>query len=87
MPPGLREVCDIAEVHILIAPRPLLFESAVSDGCFPIVCTEEGYRKVLRGYGVLGAPLDVRQHTFPGGHAWNGGVAYTFIERALKTIR
>ena len=84
MPPGLRELCDIAEAHILIAPRPLLFESAIGDGCFPIRCTEEGYRKVLEGYAVLGAPLEVRQHTFPGGHAWNGGIAYDFIDTALK---
>ena len=83
MPPGLLELCDIAEVHILIAPRPLLFESAIADACFPIRYTEEGYRKVLRGYSVLGAPENVRQHTFPGGHAWNGGVAYDFISRAL----
>lgn len=87
MPPGLLELCNIAEVHILIAPRPLLFESAVSDNCFPIPATEEAYRKVLRGYEVLGAPLAVRQHTFPGGHAWNGGVAYEFIGRALKEGR
>jgi dienelactone hydrolase len=83
MPPGLLELCDIAEVHILVAPRPLLFESAIGDGCFPIRCTEEGYRKVLKGYSVLEAPENVRQHTFPGGHAWNGGVAYDFMSRAL----
>ncbi|MCP4644239.1 MAG: acetylxylan esterase [bacterium] len=84
MPPGLLELCDVADVHILVAPRPLLFESAVGDGCFPVRCTREGYWSVLRGYSLLGTPLNVRQHTFPGGHAWNGGVAYGFIERALK---
>jgi dienelactone hydrolase len=84
MPPGLHDLCDIADVHILIAPRPLLFESAVGDGCFPIRCTREGYWRILRGYTLLGVPFNVRQHTFPGGHAWNGGVAYDFMERALK---
>lgn len=83
MPPGLLDLCDIAEVHILIAPRLLLFESAISDGCFPIRATEDGYRKVLRGYTMLGAPMNVRQHIFPGGHAWNGGVAYDLVTRAL----
>lgn len=85
MPPGLRELCDIAEVHILFAPRPMLFESAVEDECFPVRCTEEGFAKVLHGYEVLGAPDSVKQHTFPGGHAWNGGQAYDFIERALES--
>lgn len=83
MTPGLLELCDIAEVHILIAPRPLLFESALADGCFPIRYTEEGYRMVLRGYRALGAPDQVRRHTFPGGHAWNGALAYRFLERVL----
>lgn len=84
MPPGLRELCDIAEVHILFAPRPMLFESAVEDGCFPIRTTEEGFAKIRRGYEVMDAGEKVKQHTFPGGHAWNGGQAYDFIERALK---
>jgi len=89
MPPGLLELCDIAEVHILIAPRPLLFESATEDGCFPIDATRAGYQKVLEGYKVFGVPENVQQHTFPGGHAWNGGEAYAFMERhlAAKTNR
>jgi dienelactone hydrolase len=84
MPPGLLELCDIAEVHILVAPRPLLFESATEDGCFPIDATRAGYQKVLKGYTVFGVPENVCQHTFPGGHAWNGGQAYAFMEHALK---
>ena len=83
MPPGLLELCDIAEVHILIAPRPLLFESAIADGCFPIDATRAGFEKVRKGYAVFGAADKVRQHTFPGGHAWNGGESYAFMEQAL----
>jgi dienelactone hydrolase len=83
-PPGLLDLCDIAEVHILVAPRPLLFESATEDNCFPIDATREGFKKILRGYAALGAPENVQQHLFPGGHAWNGAVAYDFMERALK---
>jgi len=83
-PPGLLTVCDIAEVHILIAPRPLLFESAIEDGCFPIDATRAGYEKVRKGYALFGAADSVRQHTFSGGHAWNGGQAYDFMERALR---
>ena len=84
--PGLLEQCDVAHVHVLIAPRPLLFESAISDGCFPVRCTEEGYRKVLEGYRVLGSPMNVRRHAFPGGHAWSGAVAYPFMREALSPV-
>ena len=83
MPPGLLDLCDIAEVHILTAPRPLLFESAIEDGCFPIDATRAGYEKVRKGYEVFGAANKVRQHTFSGGHAWNGGESYAFMEEAL----
>jgi len=83
-PPGLLELCDIAEVHILVAPRPLLIESATEDNCFPIAYTREGYRKIVRGYNAFGVPMNARQHTFPGGHAWNGAIAYGFMEGALS---
>ena len=83
MPPGLLGLCDIAEVHILIAPRPLLIESATEDSCFPIAHTRDGYRKIVRGYHAFGVPMAARQHTFPGGHAWNGAVAYDFMGKAL----
>lgn len=85
MPPGLLELCDIAEVHILIAPRPLLIESAISDGCFPIDATQNGFDKIVRGYTTLGAVQNVRRHTFPGGHAWSGEQAYPFLENALNS--
>jgi len=84
MPPGLLGLCDIAEVHILIAPRPLLIESATEDPCFPIDATRKGFDMIRRGYAVFGAEDKVKHHTFPGGHAWNGGQAYAFIEKALE---
>lgn len=87
MPPGLLELCDIAEVHILIAPRPLLIESATEDNCFPLDATKAGFEKIRKGYECFGAADKVRHHTFPGGHAWNGGQAYAFMEQALRAIR
>jgi hypothetical protein len=84
MAPGLLELCDVSEVHILIAPRPLLFDSATEDECFPIDATESGYKRVRRGYTLFEAEEHVRHHTFPGGHAWNGGEAYEFMVDALR---
>lgn len=83
MTPGLLSLCDIAEVHILIAPRPVLFESAIADECFPISCTEDAYRAVVKGYQAFSAADKVRRHVFPGGHAWNGAMAYRFMAQAL----
>lgn len=85
MPPGLLELCDIAEVHILIAPRPLLVESAIADQCFPIDATQAGFDKIVGGYTVMGAGGNVRRYTFPGGHAWSGAQAYDFMEKALSS--
>ena len=42
--PGFVELMDVCEVHLLIAPRPLLFESAEQDGCFPIAVHAAGIR-------------------------------------------
>ncbi len=87
MTPGLLTLCDIAEVHILIAPRPLLFESAIADECFPIFCVRQAYQKVVSGFNAFNAAERVRQHRFPGGHAWSGAMAYRFLEEALKKQR
>ena len=46
---------DVCEVHLLIAPRPLLFESAERDECFPIAFTRQGFARVQAGYRVFGA--------------------------------
>ena len=83
-PAELLDLCDIADVHLLIAPRPLLIESAEADPCFPIDACRKGYARIRSGYDLLKAVDKVKQHTFPGGHAWNGAEAYPFIEAALK---
>jgi len=81
--PGFVELMDVCEVHLLIAPRPLLFESAERDGCFPIRHTRQGYGRVRAGYKVFGAEDAVRQDVFPGVHEWRGAVAYPFVDKAL----
>jgi pimeloyl-ACP methyl ester carboxylesterase len=81
--PGFVELMDVCEVHLLIAPRPLLFESAEQDGCFPIRYTRQGYARVRAGYKVFGAEEAVAQDTWPAGHEWHGAVAYGFVDKAL----
>jgi hypothetical protein len=81
--PGFVELMDACEVHLLIAPRPLLFESAERDGCFPIRYTKQGYARIRAGYEVFGAESAVKQDTWPAGHEWHGVVAYPFVDKAL----
>jgi len=81
--PGFVELMDACEVHLLIAPRPLLFESAEQDGCFPIRYAKQGFARVKAGYEVFGAGGKVQQDVFSAGHEWHGLVAYGFVDQAL----
>jgi hypothetical protein len=81
--PGLVELMDVCEVHLLIAPRPVVFESAEHDGCFPIRYTREGFGRIKAGYGVFGSGAAVVQDVWPAGHEWHGPVAYPVVDRVL----
>lgn len=81
--PGLVELMDICEVHLVIAPRPVVFESAEFDDCFPIRYTREGFQRIRAGYKVFGAEEAVTQDIWPAGHEWHGAVAYPVIDKAL----
>jgi len=81
--PGLVELMDVCEVHLLIAPRPVLFESAEHDRCFPIRHTKEGYERIRAGYKLFGAEEAAVQDVWPAGHEWHGEPAYPFVDKAL----
>ena len=81
--PGFVELMDVCEVHLLIAPRPLLLESAERDNCFPVRFTREGFARIRAGYKVFGAGDAVRHDVFPGVHEWHGEQAYPFVDQAL----
>lgn len=81
--PGFVELMDVCEVHLLIAPRPVLFESAAFDPCFPVQHTKEGYARIRTGYKVFGAEAAAQQDIWPAGHEWHGEVAYPFVDAAL----
>ena len=81
--PGFVELMDVCEVHLLIAPRPVLFESAEQDGCFPIRHTRAGFERIRAGYRVFGVEASAQQDTWPAGHEWHGVVAYPFVDKVL----
>jgi hypothetical protein len=81
--PGFVELMDVCEVHLAIAPRPVVFESAGEDGCFPIRYAKEGFARIRAGYKVFGAEGAVAQDIWTAGHEWHGAVAYPAIDKAL----
>jgi len=81
--PGLVELMDICEVHLLIAPRRVVFESAELDGCFPIRYTREGFQRIRAGYKVFGAEDAVVQDVWRAGHEWHGQIAYPVVDKIL----
>jgi len=81
--PGFVELMDVCEVNLLVAPRPVLFESAESDPCFLLRYTLEGFARIRAGYKVFGAEAACAHDVFPGGHMVHGKMAYPFLDQAL----
>ena len=84
--PGLFTVCDVPDLHGLIAPRPLLAEIGLHDKCFladeALSCAEE-VRKI---YGAAGVPHNYEVDAFPGDHQFSGNKAFAFFDKHLKGI-
>ncbi len=81
--PGFVDLMDVCEVHLLIAPRSVLFESADQDPCFPLKYTQQGFARIRAGYQLFDAADRVQQDVWPSGHEWHGTVAYPFIDKVL----
>jgi len=82
--PGMFTLMDVCEIHLLIAPRPVVFESSLRDGCFPINHCRDGYARIRQGYAVFGAKDDAWQDIWDAGHEWHGELAYPMIDAVLQ---
>ena len=82
--PGFFTLMDVCEINLLLAPRPVVFESSLRDNCFPINFCRDGFAKIREGYGVFGAKDAVSQDTWNAGHEWHGELAYPMIDDVLK---
>ncbi|MCL2118630.1 MAG: hypothetical protein FWH27_09420 [Planctomycetaceae bacterium] len=82
--PGFFTLMDVCEINILLAPRPVVFESSLRDPCFPIHHCRDGFAKIRNGYAVFGAKDVVSQDTWDAGHEWHGELAYPMIDEVLK---
>ncbi len=81
--PGLATQLDMTDLAALVAPRPLLIESAQSDPIFPIQHSRRAFRTTQRIYDVWDARARVQQDVFPGDHQWSGAKLEAFLAQWL----
>lgn len=85
--PHLWEYADMGDVAALIAPRPLLIETARQDplnGPRGMENVLEQYAITAGAYHLLGVADRLTHDTFNGGHVWHGTVAYDWLDRWLR---
>lgn len=82
-PAGLLQYGEMSDVASLIAPRPLLAESGIRDGGFPIDDSRKAATAVRHSYAVAGVPKRFDVDEFDAGHRWSGRKAYDWLEKWL----
>lgn len=81
--PGLYALCDVPDLHGLIAPRPLLVEIGSYDNCFLIDSALECFHEVEKIYAAAGARDVLELDLFDGGHMYSGRKAPDFFKKHL----
>jgi hypothetical protein len=84
--PGLYELCDVPDLHGLIAPRPLLVEIGSYDECFKLDSAMSCYREVEKIYEAAGVRDRLELDLFEGGHKWGGNKSVEFFRKHLGII-
>jgi hypothetical protein len=82
--PGLFALCDVPDLHGLIAPRPLLAEIGIHDKCFfesDALCCSVEVKKI---YAAAGVPENYEVDHFDDGHKFAGNKAFGFFDKHLK---
>lgn len=84
--PHLLEWAERSDLAGLIAPRPLLIESASRDQCYSRERTLRSYAALGTIYRVAGVPDHLDIDLFEGGHEWSGRRAWRWLERWLTEV-
>jgi len=82
--PGLARFGEMYDLAGLIAPRPMLVESADRDPIFPRFAVEKSVAKARQVYQVFQAADQLETDYFPGGHQISGARAYDFLKEKLR---
>ena len=85
--PALYTICDLPDLHGLIAPRPLLAEIGMHDQCFLIDEAMSCRDEVQKIYTAAGAASSYETEIFEGDHRFAGDKAFHFFDRHLKGIQ
>ena len=81
--PGLFTLVDVADLHALIAPRPLLTDIAVFDECFRLESATACVDRVEAIYAAAGATDTFSRQLFDHGHGWQDRASHEFFARHL----
>ena len=81
--PGLLRVADLPDIVSLIAPRPLLIQSGLTDQHATNEVVDEAFTVVERAYAVAGAPAVLEIDRFDGGHAFQTDPAIDWLDDRL----
>ena len=81
--PGLYDLCDVPDLHGLIAPRALLVEIGSFDECFKIDSAMSCFREVEKIYSAAGVRDCLELDLFEGGHKWGGNKSLEFFREHL----
>jgi len=84
--PGLYRLCDVGDLHGLIAPRPLLLEIGLFDTCFLYEDAIVARDQAKRIYEAAGAADRLWIDEFPGEHGFGGRKAFQFFDKYLKGV-
>ena len=84
--PGLFAVCDVPDLHGLIAPRPLLAEIGLYDKCFLAEESLSCAAEVKKIYAAAGVPENYEVDAFPGDHQFGDNKAFGFFDKHLKGV-
>ena len=85
--PGLFGLCDVPDLHGLIAPKPLLAEIGVYDECFNIDEALDCSREVAKIYKAAEVPENYEVDLFEGSHSFAGNKAFGFFDKHLKNAQ
>ena len=82
--PGILKYGEMYDICSLIAPRPLLIESAKNDPLFPFHASEFAFNRVKRVYQLLGEKEKLTRDVFEGEHRFSGKIAFDWLRKWLE---
>lgn len=82
---GLFDLCDVPDLHGLIAPKPLLVEIGAYDECFRVDTAMQCFKSAQQIYTAAGAGDKIELDLFNGGHQWAGNKSFEFFRRHLAS--